>query len=172
MQCFRNAAIASLAVSLTAIAAQAAPQQALNKTVVVTYAMFTPAKGADGSTNSTARNVTHQIYISTQGRMFVKNIGRAGNYSGQSLRDPSSGSFSFAGNTIVGTVTGSSNGANRITVTFDASYQSCSASVIAGTQSNVPFTWVALNGVRYTATGKTSISGINCTVSQGNAFAG
>jgi hypothetical protein len=90
----------------------------------------------------------------------------------KSQLEPDSWNFSFAGNTIVGTVTArGANAIGRVTVTFDPSFASCTANVIAGVQANQNMTWTALNGVQMHATGKTTISGIGCSVAQGNAFA-
>ncbi len=61
--------------------ARAAPPQALNKTVTVRWSSFLPANCANGTTNQVAREVTLQIYISTQGRLFSKLAARAGNSS-------------------------------------------------------------------------------------------
>jgi hypothetical protein len=169
----RTAALPGAAILLVAIDAQAAPSQALNKSITVTYSMFTPGRGTDGSTTPMPRIVTHQLYVSTLGRIFVKNGGRAGNFSRDRQLAPTTSNFSFAGNTIVGTAGGrGANGVNRVTVTFDPSFASCTATVIAGVQANQNFTWTSLNGVQMTATGKTQISAIGCSVSPGNAFAG
>jgi hypothetical protein len=40
-----------------------------------------------------------------------------------------------------------------------------------GVQASQNLTWTALNGVQMKATGKPEISGIGCSISQGNAFA-
>jgi hypothetical protein len=168
---FWNGIFFCIAVSLFGFTADAAPPQALNKTVIVTYSHFTPANCADGSTNRDARNVTQQIYISTQGRLFAKLAGRAGNASKDKLVEPSrSGQFNFSDNKIVGTFPQVS-GASQETITFDSSFQSCSAEVIAGTESGKPWAWVNLIGVTCTASGKSVISKVTCSVSQGNSFA-
>jgi hypothetical protein len=168
---FWNAAVVCIAISLSGLAAEAAPQEALNKTVTVTFSHFTPAKCSDGSTNQYARNVTQLIYVSTQGRLFAKLAGRAGNASKERLVAPSgAGQFNFSGNKMVGTFPQVS-GATRETITFDSSYQSCSAEVIAGTESGKPLVWVNLVGLTCTATGKSVISNVACSVRQGNSFA-
>jgi hypothetical protein len=157
---------------LFAIDAEAAPPQALNKSITLTYSIFVPGEGADGVTKAAPRSVTHLLYVSTLGRIFVQHAGRVGNASKGSQLAPTSSNFSFAGNTIVGTVSErGANGAGRVTVTFDPSFASCTATVIVGVQANQNLTWTALNGVRMKATGKPTISGIGCSVSQGNAFA-
>jgi hypothetical protein len=168
---FRSAAVFGISILLSGFAAVAAPQEALNKTLTVTFSHFVPAKCSDGSTNLPARNVTQLIYISTQGRLFAKIAGRAGNASKEWLVAPSgAGQFSFSGNKIVGTFP-SVSGATRESITFDSSYQTCSAEVITGTESGKPYVWVNLVGLTCTATGKAVISNVGCSVRQGNAFA-
>jgi hypothetical protein len=160
-----------IAFALIWFRAEAAPPQALNKTITVTYNSFIPANCSDGTPNRYARNVTQQIYISTQGRLFAKLAGRAGNATGNRLVEPSaSGIFHFSGNKIIGTFPVVS-GASQVTVTFDDSYQNCSAEVINGSESGKPFVWVNLVGVKCTSTGKSTVSNISCSVRQGNAFA-
>jgi hypothetical protein len=152
-------------------AAAAAPPQALNKTVALTWSMFTPADCGDGSVNRVARNIGQQIYISAQGRLFVKYALRAGSASKDKEEAPSSSSqFRFSGAKIVGTFPQVS-GAVQETISFDSSYQSCSAEVIAGTESAKPYAWTNLIGVKCTATGKSVISNVACSVHQGNSFA-
>ena len=156
---------------LSWFAAEAASQQALNKTINVTFSSFTPAKCSDGTDNRYARNVTQQIYISTQGRLFMKFAARAGNASKDGLVAPSgSGQFRLAGNKIIGTFPQAS-GAAQETITFDPSYQSCSAELIQGTESGKPYAWVNLVGVTCTGTGKAVVSNVGCSVQEGNAFA-
>ena len=75
---FWSGILPCISVSLFGFTAEAAPPQALNKTVTVTWSHFTPANCSDGSANRYARNVSQQIYISTQGRLFAKLASRAG----------------------------------------------------------------------------------------------
>src|SRR5438552_3774170 len=101
---FWNGVVLCISVAMFGFSAKAAPPQALNKTVKVTWSHFTPANCSDGSTNRDARNVTQQIYISTQGRLFSKLAARAGNASkGWDAAPSSSGQFHFSGDRIVGT---------------------------------------------------------------------
>jgi hypothetical protein len=168
----RSAALAGAAIFLFAVDARAAPPQALNKSITVTYSIFVPGQGVDGVTKSAPRAVTHQLYVSSLGRVFVKNNGRVGNASRGSQLAPESSNFSFAGNSIVGMVGNrGANGMGRMTITFDPSFASCTASMIVGVQANQKLTWTALNGVQMHATGKPEVSGIGCSVSAGNAFA-
>ncbi len=160
-----------ISISVFGSTATAAPPQALNKTLELSWNMFTPADCADGTTNKVARNTNLQIYISSQGRFFVKWALRAGSASRDKEVAPSNASnFSFAGDKIVG-ILPQVSGAVRQVITFDPSYQSCSVEMITGTEAAKPYTWINLLGVKCTATGKTVISGGSCSVHQGNSFA-
>ena len=60
-------------------AVQAAPQQALNKSVTVALSVTVPARGSDRSTQANPRAITRTYYISSQGRVFARahrNVGR------------------------------------------------------------------------------------------------
>lgn len=159
-----------LSVSLFAPAAEAA-SSIQNKTVVVTYSHYVPATCADGATHMPARNVTQTIYVSSQGRVFAKLSGRAGNAAKERLVEPTGGgNFHLSGNQIIGTFPQIS-GATQLTVTLDASGQSCNASVVAGTESGKAYSWRNLVGVTCTATGPGVFSNVGCSVHEGNAFA-
>ena len=151
--------------------ARAAPAQTLNKTVTVSWSSFVPANCSNGTTNQTARDVTQQIYISTQGRLFAKVAARAGRASKDWSAAPSaSGQFRFSGDRLVGTFPQAS-GAAQMTISFDASYQTCNVAVAHGRESGKPYVWVNLVGATCTATGKATVSSLSCSVSPGNAFA-
>jgi hypothetical protein len=151
--------------------ARAAPQEALNKTVTIAWSSFTPADCANGSKNRVSRNVRQQIYISTQGRLFSKTAARAGNASKDwSVAPSGSGQFRFSGEKIIGTFPQAS-GAAQLTITFDPPYQNCTAEVIHGSEVGKVFVWTNLAGVKCTATGKSTVSDVSCSVRPGNAFA-
>jgi hypothetical protein len=158
-------------VSVFWFATAAASQEALNKTINISFSHFAPANCADGSVNTLARNVSQQIYISTKGRVFTRTLGRAGSASKERQAAPGeTGQFRLSGNKLLGFFPQVS-GATRVTITFDPSYQNCTAEVITGLDSGKPFTWINLVGVKCTATAKPVISNISCSVQQGNPFA-
>jgi hypothetical protein len=165
-----NALIIAIGISTLTCAAQAAPQQALNKTVQLTFNVYVPGKSPDGRTVNVTRNFTQQIFISSQGRLFAKMATRAVNLTGGKLDGPGEGSFRFVGDKIVG-LNQHVSGASQQIITFDPSFQTCSASILAGTESGKLFSWKGLDGVIYTATAKPEISGVSCSISQGNAVA-
>ena len=171
---FWNRRVFWISVSLLGLfgfATEAAAQQALNKTVKVTFSFFVPADCADRSTNRYARDVTQEIYVSTKGRLFAKLAASAGRASAGRMVEPSrSGQFRLAGNQIVGVFVQAS-GAVQETITFDSSYQSCTAELLQGSEAGKTFSWVNLVGVKCDATGKGTFSNVACSVQQGNAFA-
>jgi hypothetical protein len=62
------------------------------------------------------------------------------------------------------------SGAIQETITFDSSYQSCSAEVVTGLDAGKPYVWISLFGHTCTATGKSVVSNVSCSVSPGNSF--
>jgi hypothetical protein len=152
-------------------AAHAAPPQLLNKTVSVEMFITVPAKNPDGSPAKTGRRVSRSIYISSQGRLFQKVIRQAKGGADQKEFSPDSGGgVHFVGNKLVGMVKVIS-GANMLSISFDPSFQSCTADMILGSEGDKPRVWKGLNGVTLTATGKPMVSGVSCSIREGNAFA-
>jgi hypothetical protein len=151
--------------------ADAAPSQLLNKTVSVTTTVTIPARGSDGTISTRQRTVSRLIYISSQGRLFVKVSQRARRAATDREIGPGDGgSWPFEGNRLV-TTRGFISGANQLTISFDPSFQSCSADLVIGSESGKPRVWKALNGETLTAAGKAEVSGVSCSIQEGNAFA-
>ena len=167
--------ILPLACSLfSTVPAIAAPPQALNKTVILSFATLTPAHCDNGRDNETPRNTTHRVYISTKGRLFAEMSAVAAGrrtYSRDNLAEPSASSpFHFSGNKLIATFS-SVSGARQETISFDPSFSRCTADVVFGRDSGKPYTWMNLAGHKCTATGKHQVSNVSCSVSEGNAFA-
>lgn len=148
----------------------AAPAQLYNKTISVSFSVSIEGKGSDGSTVNHPRQSSRLIYVSSQGRVFSRALRSNGRNSETKERGPGEGGLQFAGNQLVGTLPFIS-GASRLTISFDPSFQSCSGQIIQGTESGKPFIWKGLNGVTYTATGKPNVSGVSCSIRDGNALA-
>ena len=55
---------------------------------------------------------------------------------------------------------------------WDSGGQSCNAAIVAGRDSGRAIEWKGVNGKTYTATGPVQTSGISCSITAGNAFAG
>lgn len=166
----RLAQFTAIAAVLMPCAAQAAPQQLLKKSIAVSYAHYLPAKGADGSTNTTPRNVAMTIYVSELGRIFAKSTARAANYSTQKAIAPDAGRYIFSGDKIVATFPQAS-GAVQLIISFDPSFKSCKINLVAGKETGKPYVWVGLSGVTYTATGPSEFTNTACSISEGNAVA-
>jgi hypothetical protein len=164
------ASLGLLALALPATTANAAPAQLLNKTVFISFSVAVPAKGADGSTLSGARNSQRVIYISSAGRVFARASRQAGRSSETKEAGPEATTVRIAGNSLVGVMKYPS-GASQLTVSFDPSFQSCTAQILTGGESGKPIVFKGLNGVMYTATGKMQFSGISCSIKDGNALA-
>ena len=173
MQSFFRRLLATIGLCAMAAPAEAAPQQLTNKTISVAFSVSIPARKADGTILTTNRQTSRQIYISSQGRLFVKVMRRVKGAAEDKEIAPGGGggdNLRFVGDKIVG-VLSLGSGASQLTISFDPSYQSCTANLIVGAQSGRPIVWKGIDGHTYTATGKPSVSTPNCSISQGNAFA-
>lgn len=162
-------------VSLLSASANATPPEAMNKTVTVSFNYFIPARCENGSDNQVGRSVTHQIYISTKGRLFAKMSASAGGgrhtYSREGLAEPSlSNPFHFSGNKLIGTFV-TVSGASQQIISFDPSYRSCTLQVITGREGSKPYVWTNLAGAKCTGMGRAQVSNISCSVTEGNSFA-
>ena len=149
----------------------AAPSGMLNKSVTVSMSVTIPGKGPDGSTTSNPRQITRVIYVSTQGRVFVRATRTVGRMSQEKEVAPNEkpGNLRFADDKIAGVLSFPS-GAAQLTISFDGAFQTCTANVILGTDSGRPLVWKGLNGMTYTQTGRASVSSPTCSVGQGNPF--
>lgn len=148
----------------------AAPSQLLNKSVFVSFNIAVPSQGSDGSSHNSSRISERVIYISSQGRVFTRVTRKAGRNSEMKEAGPETARLNFVGNSLVG-VMQMISGASQLTVSFDPSFQSCTAKVIAGGENGKAIVYKGLNGVTYTATGKAQISGESCSIRDGNALA-
>ena len=128
------------------------------------------AKTPEGGTTSVSRNVQRTVYVSTQGRVFVRAARQAGRNSETKERGPGEGGLRFAGNNLVG-VMGLISGASQLVVSFDPGFQSCTTNVIMGAENGKPITWKGLNGKQMTAVGRPTVSGQTCSIRDGNALA-
>ena len=62
------------------------------------------------------------------------------------------------------------SGAGQLVVSFDSSFQSCTASVTLGRESGKAFKFKGLNGKTFTATGTPTVSTPSCSIREGNPF--
>ena len=168
----RSLIAAGLMVTGAALAPAPALAQATNKTVIVSFSVTVTAKDQAGHERTTSRNVTKTMYISSAGRVFVRNNRRAGKFGQDNEKGPeaTAGNFALHGNTMTGTLVFIS-GASRMVVTFAPDFQSCTAQVAMARESGKAFTFKGLNGKILTATGPAVVSSPSCSVQTGNAFA-
>lgn len=152
-------------------ASAAAPPALLGKTIDVSFGMFVPGIGPDGSVHRGGRSVEWTIYISSAGRIFAKGVARNRHgYGGDRELSPGRGTFHFAGSTLIGTAQ-HGNHAAQLRVSFDGSFQSCTANVLVGGENGAPMAWNSLSGKRFTQTGRPEVSAVTCSIANGNAFA-
>lgn len=164
-------ASAVLASTICAAEAADAPPALRNKSISIAYIVTVNAV-SDRGTTSKPRNVSQTIYISTQGRVFLKRSGSHGPVSTthQGAPEQTAGHFRFEGNRLIGT-RALIGGAAQMVVSFDPGYQSCTASVHFGRESGKPFQYRGLRGELFTATGVPTASTPTCSIREGNAFA-
>ena len=161
----------AVALVVCSSAARAAPPQLLNKSIHLEMTVTIPAKTQEGTSAMPQQRVSQIIYISSQGRLFQKIARRAKGGSEDSAHGPDSGgNLHFAGNNLVA-VTRAISGANMMTISFDPSFQSCTADLIVGADGDKPRVFKGLNGQTLIGAGKPVVSAVSCTIQDGNAFA-
>ena len=157
-------------VLLAAPAFGAPPSQLLNKTITISFTATGVARLPQGGQRGFSTQVTHIIYVSDAGRLFLRYraSNRRGSMGGDVAPGEGRGSFSFQGNRLVG-VLPFATGARQLTVTFNPGFSSCTASVIEGHSGGV-IQRRAPDGRVYEITGGTT-SSVSCSIQSGNAFA-
>lgn len=161
---------ALLCFSAATPASAQAPKQLHNKSILLSMNIMIPGKGSDGSTPGT-RTSNRVIYVSSAGRVFAKATRTVGRNRQDKERGPEdSGGLRFAGDKLTGVLPFVS-GASLLTISFDPSFQSCSGNVVMGRDNGKPIVWKGINGVTYTSTGPPQVSGISCSIRDGNALA-
>jgi hypothetical protein len=161
--CYFLLAIASVTTGSSVRAANA-PSQLYNKSITVSY--------TNGTESGGMMAVRRVIFVSSKGNIFVR-TSRATRGGGDSHdRDPAAGggAWRFDGHRLVGIVPRPS-GAVQLTITFDANFQSCTVSVLHGKASGQPYVTRTPSGRMISERGRISVSGENCSLQDGNAFA-
>lgn len=168
----RVLALSSIALLLQASTAFAAPAQLYGKAISISYSVTANAVAEDGTTSNRPRTVQRTIYVSSKGRVFSRSDRQAGRNADTVERGPesTSGHFSFQGNRLVGVNTNFISGAGQLVVSFDSSFQSCTASITLGRESGKAFKFKGLNGKTFTATGTPTVSTPSCSIREGNPF--
>jgi hypothetical protein len=177
MKAMRVAACAMLVALVGSPALAEVPAAALNKTITISFTATGTAKRPDGTTTPFNTSVTRTVYISTVGRLFMRHTAsnaklqatRGGDFDPAAQSAGKGGSFNFQGNKLVG-VLPYAGGARQISVTFDANFSSCTASVIEGNAGSGSFKRKAPDGKVYEIS-NASTTGVSCSIQSGNAFA-
>ena len=156
---------------LPATAALAAPQQLLGKSVVVSWTDSMQNRKLDGTSYGSTHSQQRIAYVSSAGRVFVKATNRSGNnVSNREMAPGANGtSLRFEGNRMVAHAI-FSGFARRLTVNFDSSFSSCTATIQYGSAGG-PRTWKTLRGERVELQ-SVSPSEPSCSIREGNAAAG
>lgn len=150
-------AFASL-VLVSSAGAATPPAQLLNKTVVVAFSVMWP--GSPG-----ALSVQRMIYVSTKGRIFVRGT-RSGGSSSDS-NDVAPGDYRYEGGRIIGHYR-LNTGANQIPVSFDPGFTSCSAVLQYGRPGSEAYRGTGPDGATRTTNAAPNVSGVSCSIRDGN----
>jgi hypothetical protein len=176
--CFAVSMIAVLPMATSG--ARAAPSQLYGKSVIVGWhedRMQTTAVSSEPTAISAQAEFS--VYVSEVGRPFSRVSMAVTNQRGRTKSgnrdtvqgDGSARSVGFHGNTMNATMPRGNAGAMQVLVTFDGSFQSCSAHVVAGKAGGAGYT-----RVRSMVTGaeidmySIKTSGESCRVQSGNVF--
>lgn len=163
--------LAVLLSPLAAIPAAAAPAQLYNKSVVIAWSESIQEKNEAGQMLNTSLSRERTVYVSSAGRVFVRatQSSRYAEKKNEMAPGAGGGTLAFQGNSLVGTAV-FAGFARRITVTFDAGFSSCSASVVYG-KAGGPQTWKSIDGKQTMTVQSFSASSANCSIREGNLVA-
>ena len=173
MKIILSCALAALVSTLsTSSFAGAAPSGLHNKTVSLSWGQTTTWRRlSDNKTGSSNFVIAREIYISSAGRSFVRNRGVSGAVGGASDSGPekTASRVVFNGNTM--TAFSDRGGLLwHITVNFEPSFSSCSATVSIAREGQKAKT-TGVDGAEYENLSASAASP-SCSVKEGNTFAG
>jgi hypothetical protein len=171
MRLRHHLAVTAVVAALAVPASAAVPPQVMNKTITISYTVSGENKNSEGREHGFSARLSRIIYVSSSGRLFVRCRTAAGKFSRGADVAPGEGhaNFSFQGSRLVGIVP-FVEGARQVTVTFDASFSSCTASIIEGHSAGGVIRWIGSDGEMYEVISATT-SPPSCTIQSGNAFA-
>ena len=153
------------------VSASAAPAQLQNKSVVIGWSESIQEKDEAGQVINTSLNRERVAYISSAGRVFVRasTSSRYAQKRNEMAPGANSGTLAFQGNSLVGTSV-FAGFARRLTVNFDASFSSCSASVVYG-KAGGPQKWKSIDGSLTYEVLSMSVGSVSCSIRDGNLVA-
>ena len=163
--------LAACLIPLAAMPAAAAPAQLYNKSVVIAWSESIQERNEAGQVLNTSLSRERIAYISSAGRVFVRatQSSRYAQKKNELAPGAAPGTLAFQGNSLVGTAV-FAGFARRITVTFDGSFSSCSASVVYG-KAGGPQKWKSLDGKQTMEVQSISASSASCSIREGNLVA-
>jgi hypothetical protein len=158
----------------TVLPAAAAPEQIRGKSVVINWTEQRRERNpATGQEQTKSVPFVFTTYVSTADRIFNRlSVGRGSSDQVKGSRDAAKfapRAVVFSGNRMTATNTFISGGARQIAATFDASFSSCSATVVIGKGSGGPIKQSLMAGGVVELL-SVSPGAANCAVSQGNAL--
>ena len=165
--------VAAIAFSIcsASVANADAPTQLRNKTVSLSWGQTTTWRRlSDNVTGSSNFVMARQIYISSAGRTFVRNRGVSGTVASGSDAGPEKTASRFVFNGSTMTAFMDRGGLLwHITLTFDPSFRSCSATVSVAREGQKAKT-TGIDGAAYENL-SASTGSPSCLIADGNAFA-
>jgi hypothetical protein len=159
--------------------ASAAPAQLLGKTIALTWNLNQTLKDPDGKTSTASTTEYRTLYISGNGRIFLRT---ARTTNGQSKsedcepgkprctnRNQAASGWHFEGNNLVVTASQIS-GATHVVVAFDQGFSSCTLDVVYAKANGQNRKFRGIDDRVY-ETLSLSAGGFACSIKQGNPFA-
>jgi hypothetical protein len=161
--------------------ALAAPQQLLNKTVTLSWTAQTMLRDPLGKERGSSSSIRYVVYISSLGRLFERSSRSVDGRTQGGEHDPNATQtkmgeargMRFEGNTLVanrGYGGAGGSGAMRAVASFDASYSSCTLSVMHGKENGQVLKRKGIDGVPREIL-SISVTGASCSIQNGNVFA-
>ena len=161
-------AVAAISIGIGTCKADDVPAGLLGKTLSVSYAESLQAKDeSTGKTITAARSSNLTIYVSSQGRIFVRrNALNNANQQGKFEEAPGSEPYQYRDGMLVAEFHQLSGG-GQSTIKISPDFQSCTISVSYAASRR----WRSdINGKTFTALGPTQISGEKCSIATGNGL--
>jgi hypothetical protein len=158
--------------------AGAVPAALYNKTITLSWNIQMSVRNASGAISTFVAQRERVVYVSGQGRLFVRERrqnhgqlnqveerapGNSTNYTGNRS------DIRFEGNELVA-ITGQVSGANMMRATFDSSFSSCTMTWMSGKNSSGHTIWKGSDGATYDIISATA-GAMSCNIRDGNAFA-
>jgi hypothetical protein len=175
--CPRPMLALALSVAITllgtiASVAEGAPPQLLGKTITASWNESAEVR-ADGDDKVVggSRTTTLTIYISSQGRIFVRrHVAVSGGQRTMSENAPGESVNHFEKGALVSR-TGQINGAFERIIRFSPDFQTCTVSAIAGRPQGSQRRYRSeVDGRTYTVLGPTTVANERCSIAAGNAL--